>query len=199
MSEVREARRSEIVAVARQLVVEEGLEGLTIGKLEKRLPYTRGVITHHFANRDDIVDAVLDSAVAEIDRATAAEAVRGMPLDDQVRAVLRTKVFGFLDHPEATDILLAFATRGPSDPRSQRIERLVFSRYRSEAGRLFRDHPQVDALAALLVGTVIGLVVQIRLGGEHLGPMRCIETATRSFSAFVLHDSTFQERDAPMP
>lgn len=165
MSDTRAQRRGEIVAVARALLVEGGLEGLTIGRLEKRLPYTRGVITHHFANRDDIVDAVLASAVAEIDRATAEQALPGMSREACIRAVLRTKVHGFLDHPEAAQILLAFATRPPGDARAVEVEAQLFARYRAESAGLFRHRDDAEAFAALLVGTVIGLVVQVRLGG----------------------------------
>ena len=36
---------------------------------EKHLvPFTRGVITYHFADKDEIVGAVLESVVEEIDR-----------------------------------------------------------------------------------------------------------------------------------
>jgi len=181
-SEVRSARRAEIVTVARQLIAEGGLESLTIGRLEKRLPFTRGVITHHFANRDDIVDAVLASAVAEIDQATSEQAVRGMPRAEQIRAVLRTKVHGFLEHPEATNILLSFATRAASDPRAKAVDAQIFGRYRHESSALFRRQSEVDAFAALLVGTVIGLVVQIRLGAEGLDPDAAIDVAAEALA-----------------
>lgn len=181
-TDVRAARRAEIVGVARHLIAEGGLEGLTIGRLEKRLPYTRGVITHHFANRDDIVDAVLASAVAEIDRATSEQAVRGMARGEQIRAVLRTKVRGFLDHPEATQILLAFATRPTGDPRAAAVDAQIFARYREESSVLFRHHPDVEALAALLVGTVIGLVVQIRLGPGAVDPEAAIDVAAQALA-----------------
>jgi AcrR family transcriptional regulator len=181
---IRARRRAEIVAAARQLIVDGGLEALTFGRLEKALPYTRGVITHHFADRDDIVDAVLASAVDEIDRATAEQAVRGMPRADQVRAVLRTKVHGFLSHPEAAQILLAFATRPPGDARAARVEEQLFARYRTESQALFRHHAQAEAIAAWMVGTVIGLVVQQRLGGG-LDVDASIEVATTGLATFT--------------
>ena len=181
-TDTRTARRGEIVVVARQLIVERGLEGLSIGQLEKRLPYTRGVITHHFANRDDIVDAVLASAVAEIDRATAEEVLRGQPLEAQIHAVLRTKVQGFLQHPEATQILLAFAMRPDGDPRAAEVESRIFDRYRAEASALFHDLGDADALAALLVGTVIGLVVQARVGSSAIDAEACTRAAARAFA-----------------
>ena len=42
---VRDLRRTQILAEARSIVAQEGLAALTIGTLEKRLPFSRGVIT----------------------------------------------------------------------------------------------------------------------------------------------------------
>lgn len=156
MPDVRASRRAEIVAAARELVATSGLEGLTIGRLEKQLPYTRGVITHHFENRDEIVDAVLASAVAEIDASTDEEVQRGDPLE----AVLRSNVRGFLDHPEATTILLAFWMRAGFDERGEAVNRALIARYRRQTSRLFDGDEQQ---AALLVGLVIGIVMQAHL------------------------------------
>lgn len=154
--DVRGSRRAEIIAAARALIVESGVEGLTIGRLEKRLPFTRGVITYHFENRAEIVDAVLQSALEEIDASTEVEVER----DDPVRAVLRTKVQGFLEHPEATTILLAFWMRAGFDERGRQVNRELFARYRRQSTRLFDGD---DAMAALLVGQVIGIVMQVHL------------------------------------
>jgi AcrR family transcriptional regulator len=158
--DVREARRAEIVAQARWLVAEGGLEGLTFGTLERRLPYTRGVITHHFRDKDEIVDAVLDSAVDEIDQATFADAAAEPTHEGRVRAVLASKVHGCLGHREAGEILLALWTRRASDPRADALNARLFARWRKQAHGLFRDRADADLQAALLVGAVLGIVLQ---------------------------------------
>src|SRR5205814_9753674 len=53
---LRDLRRAQIVAAAREIVAGDGLESLTIGALEKRLGFSRGVITYHFRDKDEIVE-----------------------------------------------------------------------------------------------------------------------------------------------
>jgi AcrR family transcriptional regulator len=163
-------RRRQIVAAARALVAEGGLDGLSFRTLEDKLGFTRGVVTYHFDDKDEIVAAVLESAVAEIDAATMARVEGASTLRELLRAVLETKVRGFLDHPEASEILIAFwgrhADRGPVQAAMANL----FGNYRGQSVQLLRmakrEAPklQVDepALAAVLVGVVVGLVVQAR-------------------------------------
>lgn len=177
MPDVRENRRAEIITAARTLIVESGVEGLTFGRLEKALPFTRGVITYHFENRDAIVDAVLEGALAEIDQSTKTQG-------GGIEGVLRTKVMGFLDHPEASSILLSFWMRAGFDDRGKQVDRALFKRYREQSARLFQT--EASARAALLVGTVIGIVMQVHLDPE-LDPQRLIQEAA----------ALFEDRPAP--
>src|SRR5207249_7078413 len=108
LASVRDLRRAQIVAAARALVARGGLEALTVSALEKRLRFTRGVITYHFRGKDEIVRAVLASAVDEIDRATAEEVQASLDFAAKLEAVLRTKVRGFLENREAAHVLLSF-------------------------------------------------------------------------------------------
>lgn len=157
---VRDLRRAQIVAEGRRLVAEGGLGALTIGALEERLPFSRGVITHHFRDKDEVVEAVLTSALEEIDASTASDLAASATLPDRLHAVLRTKVHGFLAHPEATRILMSFWGQLGSDRRARDRNAALFRRYRRQAARLFEGLPGVDAeaAAAVVVGQVIGIV-----------------------------------------
>jgi AcrR family transcriptional regulator len=166
---LRELRRGQIVAIARKIVAEEGLEALTIGSLEARLAFSRGVITYHFQNKDDIVHAVLESAIEEINSGTAAQLTPGMSADDRVRTTLRTYVRGFIDRVEATRILLSFWGRISSDKRARKANAVLYASYRKaaaqmlEAGRAsgeFAPDINVDGFAAVLVGVVVGIAMQ---------------------------------------
>ena len=166
---VRDERRGQIIAVARALVAEGGLEALTIGAIEKRVPFTRGVITYHFADKDEIVGAVLESVVEEIDRATFAEVSDVDTFHGRIRAVLRSKVRGFLRHAEARACLVSYWSRVASDERARAMNQRLFASWRAQAVGLLgaakksgdaRRDVDAEAVAALLVGLVVGIVVQ---------------------------------------
>jgi AcrR family transcriptional regulator len=179
------------VSAARAIVAGGGLEALSFRSLEEHLGYTRGVITYHFADKDEIVAAVLQSAVAEIDQATQVRLERSTSLSEKVRAILHTKVQGFIDHPDASEILIAFWARlsegGPV--RSAMSE--LFAGYRSQAVNLVRAARRAEprctvdpqAMAGLLVGIVIGLVIQIRFTPEAFDIGAALDEATAAVVA----------------
>jgi len=189
---VRDLRRGQILSAARTLVAEGGLEALTVGALEKRLSFTRGVITYHFRDKDEIVDAVLEGAVREIDEGTVAEVRASATFEEKIEAVLRSKVRGFLDHPEASEVLLSFWGRLKSDPRARASCAGLFAGYRAQGRALvaegrargdFKDDVPEEETAALLVGTVIGIVVQSIFEPGALDADAAVREAARTFAA----------------
>jgi AcrR family transcriptional regulator len=167
---LRELRRGQIVAVARKIVAEEGLEALTIGSLESRLSFSRGVITYHFQNKDDIVHAVLQSAIEDINAATAAQLQASMNGEERLRTALRTYIRGFVENVEAARILVSFWGRITSDKRARRANAELYAAYRrgvaqllenARAGKEFVADFDLGGLAAVLVGLVIGVAVQV--------------------------------------
>jgi AcrR family transcriptional regulator len=166
---LRELRRGQIVAVARKIVADEGLEALTIGSLEARLAFSRGVITYHFQNKDDIVHAVLESAIEEINAGIDAQLGADLSSEEKLRTMLKMYVRGFLEHVEATRILLSFWGRISSDKRARKANANLYAAYRKgmaqlvEAGKVageFAADANVDAVAAALVGVVVGIAMQ---------------------------------------
>jgi len=181
---LRTLRRSQIVAAARELVAGKGLEALTIGALEKSLGFTRGVITYHFRDKDEIVEAVLRSALEEIDASTHAQVAASATPAEKVRAVLSANLRGFLEHREAGLILLSFWGR-LSDPRVRKANAALYATYRERtvrvlaAGRragLFAVH-DVEAMSALIVGIVIGLATQVYFDEASLDPDAALDEA----------------------
>jgi AcrR family transcriptional regulator len=146
---VRDFRRGQIVAAARRVVAEQGLDALTFGALEDRLSFTRGVITYHFASKDEIVRAVFASAIEEIDAAVKSEVQASAAIEDKVRSVLRANVRGFVDRAEAGRVLLSSRYRA----RSAKLLREAIA-----AGAIARIDPK--AMATLLVGIVLGIATQ---------------------------------------
>ena len=165
---VRDFRRGQIVAAARRIVAEQGLDALTFGALEDRLSFTRGVITYHFASKDEIVRAVFASAIEEIDAAVGAEVAASASIEEKVRAVLRANVRGFVDRAEAGKVLLSFWGRLSSDAEVRRLNAELYARYRAQCAKLLRKAGSSGAIArvdpktmaAVLVGIVLGIATQ---------------------------------------
>lgn len=188
----RERRRDQIVAAARRIVASEGLEALTIGALEKRLDFTRGVITYHFRGKDEIVEATLDSALREI---TAALPPRqaGLAPEEKLRAVLRAKIEGFIRHPEAGRVLISFWGRIPTDLRIRAKNARLYGAYRRQTARLIRDgiaagrftHVPVGPAAGLVVGLVIGAAMQAYFEPSWIDVEAMTEEAYRMASAYL--------------
>jgi AcrR family transcriptional regulator len=188
---VREQRRSEILTAARRLVAEQGLEALTIGALEDQVSFTRGVITYHFANKDEIVQAVFTSAIDEIDAAVRREVEGGLGVEDKVRAVLRGNVRGFVDSAVAGRVLLSFWGRLSADPVVRKLNADLYAKYRRRAAKLLRSARadgligQVDptVMGALLVAIVLGIATQHYFEPGSIDVDAAVEEATKTVMA----------------
>ncbi len=188
---VRDLRRGQIVTAARRLVAEQGLEALTIGALEERVSFTRGVITYHFANKDEIVQAVFASAIEEIDAAVRRAVEGGSSVEDKVRAVLRGNVRGFVDSEVAGRVLLSFWGRLSSDAQVRKLNADLYAKYRRRAAKLLRTARaeglvgQVDptVMGALLVAIVLGIATQHYFEPGSIDVDAAVEEATKTVMA----------------
>ena len=166
---LRELRRGQVVAEARRLVAKSGVEALTFAALETRLGLSRRVATYHFQDKEEIVLAVLESAIEDIEAAMRERFPVEATLAMQLSAVVRGITRGFLDHPEATRILLVFWGRMHADARIRKRNAALFARFRASTAAVIERAARKNALprglrsaelAAFTVGTVLGVVGQ---------------------------------------
>jgi AcrR family transcriptional regulator len=61
-------RRVEVAMAAAKIIAERGLEALTTRKLASAMGYSIGVLSHYFANKDEIVIAAMNWADARIEQ-----------------------------------------------------------------------------------------------------------------------------------
>lgn len=78
----REAKRADIVGVARKLFISDGFERTSISRLAKAVSITPNTVYWYFEDKDDILVAVLTAIVTE-DAADYA-AVADRPLDERL-------------------------------------------------------------------------------------------------------------------
>ncbi|ROS01015.1 TetR family transcriptional regulator [Sinobacterium caligoides] len=63
-----DARRQEVAIAAAHIIAEQGLESLTTRNLAKAMSCSIGVLSHYFANKDEIVIAALSWADTRIEQ-----------------------------------------------------------------------------------------------------------------------------------
>lgn len=188
---IRDFRRGQIVAAARALVAEEGIESLTIAALEARLSFSRGVITYHFRDKDEIVQAVFSGVIEEID-ATSRHAIESSASpEEKVRAVIAANVHGFVERTEAGRVLLSFWGRISSDARIRAVNAKLYATYRRRTKRLLEavraplgnKDVDLEAMSGVIVGVVIGLATQWIFDPRSIDLEASIDEATRSVIA----------------
>jgi AcrR family transcriptional regulator len=178
--DLRSLRRAQIIAAARAVVARGALEALTFAGLEKQLGYTRGVITYHFKNKDEIVDAVLASAVDDIDRSTRAEVAAAHGKSERAGAVVRAVVRGFLGNPEAVRVLFAFLGRLHAEPRIRAVNAKLYARYRRQTRDVLGGD---EAMATVIVALVLGIVAQWYFAPGVIDVDAAVEEAVRAVEA----------------
>ncbi|GII51792.1 TetR family transcriptional regulator [Planotetraspora thailandica] len=176
-----EERRDEVVEATRRIILRDGLEAATTRAIAKEAGYSNGVLTHYFADKDDILVSALEAShrrIAErlarrLSGRSGVDALRevlidNVPLDDE-RAAETGLEIGFWGRSLTSPGLLEVQRREAADLRY-----LVGSLLRAaaEAGQIRTDE-DLDDVAERLLALVDGLSVHRllypdRLTGERL-------------------------------
>jgi len=64
----RPERRAEIVRAAGRIIEQKGLAGASLRAIARELGCTTGVLTHHFVNKEDLLQAALDALFRPFDQ-----------------------------------------------------------------------------------------------------------------------------------
>lgn len=188
---LRAMRREQILETAGQLVASEGLGAMTIGALEKRLTFSRGVITYHFQNKEEIVRTLFKNAIDTIDATAWAEVEAAQDLEERIRRASRAIVDGFVDNPVASRILMSFWGSLQADAETARLNADLYRKYRTAARRIAESAPNVpssvdlDAFAAVFVGMVIGIACQAMFDADAIHTDAAVDQAARALTALL--------------
>ena len=189
---LRDLRREQILEVAGELVASEGLGALTIGALEKRLTFSRGVITYHFKNKDEIVRTLFQNAIATIDAHAWGEVEAAQTLEERIRRSSRAIVYGFVDNPVASMILMNFWGSLRADAEASRLNADLYRKYRAAARRIaasvdpLPDSVDLDAIAGLFVAMVIGIACQALFEADSVDIEKAVDHAARALTALLV-------------
>lgn len=116
----RQDLREKILSAARELLLAEGITGFSMRKLAAKVGYTATAIYSYFADRDDVLRAIMDADCVALRRAMDDAASEADPLVRIRKMGLAYVGFGF-QHPDHYRLLM-LTTHDPNlidsnDPR----------------------------------------------------------------------------------
>ncbi len=163
--ERREATREAISLAAMSLVAERGVDAATLLDVAERAGLSKGALTHHFEGKEALLDAALDRAASQIERAlTAAWDPTEAPFPRLRKALSAIVTLGH-ERPTELRALLVLSTQGTWDARLgplvrarvEALERVFCEGFTLTLAEL-HAHPRVEpeVLCRALVASTLG-------------------------------------------
>jgi AcrR family transcriptional regulator len=164
--DVRAARRGQFIGAARALAAETGLRTFTIDEVCGRAGLSKGAFYVHFSSKQELLHAMLDQEVAQVDQLLDMLSAGELPELEKVRSFVRTMVERAQDPAEValraelwshvwTDDELR--VRMAEAVRIRRVRLAGFATAGAESGQLVEV--PANAFGAVLVALVDGLLV----------------------------------------
>jgi AcrR family transcriptional regulator len=180
------ATRDTLIKAARSLFGQHGYDGTSIEAILEASGVARGALYHHFANKAELFDAVLDREVARIAEAAASAARRaGDPLAS-LRAGCATWLREALD-PAVQQIALLDSPAVVGWNRWREIdEQHTLGRLRANVKRIADDGAipadEVDVLTNMVLAAVAEAALVI---ARHEDPDAALDTGLRSLDTLL--------------
>lgn len=167
-------RRVVTVETVIELAAEQNPSGITTAAIARRMGLTQGALFRHFPNKDAIWKAVIEW-VAERLLSRVDKAVEGVssPLA-ALEAMFTAHVLFVSEHPGIPRLLFGELQRAGITP-AKRMAQTLIHHYGERLHRLIAEGIaqgeldaalDVEAAAALFIGTIQGLVMQSLLAGD---------------------------------
>ena len=149
------------------MIAERGIDGLSLRALARRLGATTGLVTHHFLDRAELVEAALDHASDVVIGRVMAIEPPVHPLD-VLAAVLPTDD----ETVENWRFALSVRTAALFDPALRRFDRTITNHWESNIPQHLRGHVAGDPLTATrhLIALVDGIALRAVLDPQSWPP-----------------------------
>ena len=97
-------RREVILERAADLFARQGVAATTVREIAEAVGILSGSLYHHFASKDDIVDAIVSGFMADLVQRYDAVLAAGSGPADRLRGLVLASLETVADHPHATEI-----------------------------------------------------------------------------------------------
>ena len=173
----KEARREQLLEVARELLAEDGTGSLTMEALASRAGVDRAIPYRHFANADAVVAELLEQYNATMAARVLAAMADGAGPDDKIRAAVRAFFDVVAEHGSIITVLIRMAPRDPSVAGGRSGQRFVAELLVGHLGLPRRTSlPAAAAMLGVLMAGVesCGLGESPRALAERLAADACL-------------------------
>lgn len=176
-------RRAELARTAYEMIAERGIDGVSMRALARRVGATTGLVTHHFLDRAELIEAALaHSARVIIDRTQPAVAAGSDPVD-VLAEILPT------DDVTRENWRFALAVRVASlaNDDLRPFDRTITAHWRSSLPGLLVTHVTADPedAAEYLVALVDGIALRAVLDPDGWPPERQLAHLRTGFRALT--------------
>lgn len=166
----RKDRRELIIEAAKKVIGENGVHGATLRTIAEAAEISTGAIYHHFKSKEELLYAIMDESLsmsARIDMDTQSRKPQKQEVIDAICQQI-TRRFEKVEDNRIQFYLAKEAMMG--DPELKDKFKLKYEDWRSHTASLMRylydlpETPYNEALTALLIGAIDGVVMQMLLG-----------------------------------
>lgn len=192
-----DTNRREIASAACTLVAEGGLDSVSMRRIAKHLGATTGYISHYYADKEDLLEAALRTALTDL---TAGSEPLSTNLEEWIDNAVRTLPHN-VDSQRFWRILTAFQAASLNNPRLAEILRVyVVEQVSALTGHLAEkvgtDVPEekITGLARSLFALVSGLGTTSTTTPDAFTPQQ-LRTVIRSSVYGLLDDFTARHTD----
>lgn len=157
-----EIRREQIAQAALSLISSQGMRELKMAGLSRRVGVAPSALYHHFKNKDEVIDAVLDLLEKRLLGSVRTVAAKSHDPPAQLREVLILHVKLILEHSALPRVLFSEEIYGGKPERKARLNAIIMSYLKEVSGIICEGQKQnrirSDATASTLSVMFLGLV-----------------------------------------
>lgn len=174
----RARRLGELLAAARELVLEQGPEAVSVAEVARRVGLSRPALYEYFSSREELLAAILDQELPrfQADLAHAVAAAGSLP--EKVEAHVRTQLQLAADDGHAAAAIAVHAVGEPALGRIRTAHQRVLEPLTMALGGAGVDDPELRAhLVQGIVDAAVALLWRRRANGGHATPAAIADMA----------------------
>ena len=162
-------RRREIIDATVRVMASRGWSETSIDEITREAGVSRGLISYHFKDKNDLLSGVLERSREIFSDAVAAAVVASNDQAEQMRLATRAAILQARDDPVAFEVFLNFSANSATDPSLHAQVQQLYQHFRDVTAQAIRRGQESgiysreldpETAAARHQGTIIGIALQ---------------------------------------